>query len=376
MSDRRSPTGHDGGVARVTLQTIADELGVSRMTVSNAFSKPDQLSIELRAKILETAAGLGYAGPDPAARNLARGRAGTVGILLTDHLPNVFDDEVTAGFVGAIAAELAPTGSAITLLTSREYGDFMPARDIALDGALVYSCHEEHPATEWLIRRQLPLVFVDQRPPDGYDSVNIADREGARLAAQHVIDLGHTQIAIATTSYEDATGILDDPFESDNPVSGDRLRGWFDAIRDAGLDAFVVQVPKHSEKLDDDVVAALLDHDPRPTAILCISDVVAVGIMRAAFERGISIPDQLSVVGFDGSLLAQFAQPSLTTIRQDVVRKGHVAAAALLRRMSGQIIEPEHVVLPVELVIGDSTAPPPTQVVDKGRGAGRLAPGA
>lgn len=343
----------------MTLQTIADQVGVSRMTVSNAFSKPDQLSAELRAKILETAAGLGYAGPDPAARNLARGRAGTVGILLTDHLPHVFHDEVTAGFVGAIASELAPTGSAITLLTAREYGDFMPARDIALDGALVYSCHEDQSATDWLIRRQLPIVFVDQRPRDGYDSVNIADREGARLAAQHVIDLGHTEIAVATTSYEHATGVLDDPFESDNPVSGDRLRGWFDAIRGAGLDAFVVQVPKHTDQLDADVIGALLDHDPRPTAVLCISDVVAVGIMRAAFERGISVPDQLSVVGFDGSLLAQFSQPSLTTVRQDIVSKGRVAAAALLRRMSGEHDEPERVVLPVELVVGDSTAPPP-----------------
>jgi DNA-binding LacI/PurR family transcriptional regulator len=344
----------------VTLQTIADRVGVSRMTVSNAFSRPDQLSAGLRERILGVAAELGYAGPDPAARNLARGKAGTVG-LLTDSLSHAFDDEVTAGFVGAIAAELGPTGSAITLLTSSGYDDFVPARDIALDGALVYSCFHESSATEWLIRRRLPLVFVDQRPRDGYDSVNIADREGARLAAQHLLDLGHREIGIATTSYGNLTGVLADPFATDNQVSTDRLAGWMDAIHGAGVDAVIDQVPKHPEIAGPDLAAALFDRDRRPTAIVCISDAVALGVIRTAQARGIRVPDGLSVVGFDGSFIGSVSQPSLTTVRQDIAGKGRAAAALLLRRMAGSTAEPERIVLPVELVPGGSTATPPTR---------------
>jgi len=116
-------------VSRVTLQTIADQVGVSRMTVSNAFSRPDQLSAALRDRILAAAAELGYVGPDPAARALARGSAGTVGVLLTESLTYAFTDEVTTGFLAAITEELAASGLALTLLSSDVTGPRVPARD-------------------------------------------------------------------------------------------------------------------------------------------------------------------------------------------------------------------------------------------------------
>ena len=95
--------GYAGGVARVTLQTIADQVGVSRMTVSNAFSRPDQLSASMRQTILDAAKKLGYAGPDPAARNLARGTTNAIGIVLTSSLRYAFDDDIATGFLGTIA---------------------------------------------------------------------------------------------------------------------------------------------------------------------------------------------------------------------------------------------------------------------------------
>ena len=124
----------------MTLQTVADHVGVSRMTVSNAFSRPDQLSADLRRRILEAADELGYAGPDPAARALARGTTGAVGVLLTDNLQDAFTDEVAALFFGAVARELESSGLALTLLSSS--GDtggsgHIPARDIPLDGPSV-----------------------------------------------------------------------------------------------------------------------------------------------------------------------------------------------------------------------------------------------
>ena len=113
-------------MARVTLQTIADRLGISRMTVSNAFSRPDQLSDSLRKRVLAAAEELGYVGPDPAARALARGSTGAVGILLTDSLKYAFTDEVATNFLGAVADELAPSGRALTLLSTNEHDDVVP----------------------------------------------------------------------------------------------------------------------------------------------------------------------------------------------------------------------------------------------------------
>ena len=154
-------------MGKVTLQTIADRVGVSRMTVSNAFSRPDQLSAELRDKIMAAADELGYVGPDPAARVLATGSAGTVGVLLTDSLSYAFEDEFAARFLGGIAEELAPTGLALTLLTSSGPAGSVQARDVPMDGALIYSCDETSSALSWLKRRRLPLVLVDQAPSSG-----------------------------------------------------------------------------------------------------------------------------------------------------------------------------------------------------------------
>ena len=134
-------------MGRVTLQTIADRIGVSRMTVSNAFSRPDQLSPTLRDRILAVADELGYVGPDPAARALAKGTTRAVGILLTDSLSQAFGDEVATTFLGAIADELAPTGLGLTLLTTNAAGNVIPARDVAMDGAWCTRATRRTPAS-------------------------------------------------------------------------------------------------------------------------------------------------------------------------------------------------------------------------------------
>lgn len=331
--------------------------------MSNAFSRPDQLSSELRQRILDTADELGYAGPDPAARALARGTAGAVGVLLTDSLGVAFTDEVAALFLGAIAEELAPTGFALTLLSSTGAADSIPARDVPMDGALVYSCTAESPAVSWLQRRRLPLVYVDQVPEDGFDSINIDDRAGARLAARHLVDLGHRRIGIVTANTDGPVGVLDDPVgAATNHVSRERMLGWLDALDEAGIRPVVVQHRRSGEDSGRQGARTLLQSDPRPTGILCFSDATAYGVMQAADELGLTVPRDLSVVGFDDNPLAQRIQPSLTTVRQDVAAKGRAAAAALtaaIERARAGVIEPaRHVVLPTELVVRNSTAPP------------------
>jgi DNA-binding LacI/PurR family transcriptional regulator len=352
------------GVGKVTLQTIADAVGVSRMTVSNAFSRPDQLSADLRERILSTAKALHYAGPDPAARGLARGTAGAVGVLLTDSVAYAFADELTARFVGGIAEELAPTGLALTLLTSSGQADRIPARDVPLDGALIYSCHERSIAVDWLVRRDLPLVFVDQTPRTGFPSVNIDDRGGARLAGEHLANLGHRHVGIITSYPDGAEGILDDPRrDAGSHVGRERVHGWLEGLEPAGVQATVVQFRSSGEEAGREGAAILLDLDEPPTAVLCVSDVTAYGVMQVAAERGLSVPDDLSVVGFDDGLLAARMKPGLTTVRQDATQKGKAAAAALIAAMKtgegSTARRPKRVRLPTELVVRATTAPPP-----------------
>jgi DNA-binding LacI/PurR family transcriptional regulator len=350
-------------VGRVTLQTVADKVGVSRMTVSNAFSKPDQLSATLRAKILEAAQELGYAGPDPAARALARGTAGSVGVLMTDSLTYAFTDEVATGFLSAITEELAPTGRALTLLTSRSRGDRVPARDVPMDGALVYSCDGYSEAVEWLVRRDLPLVFVDQTPVDDRPSVNVDDRAGARAAAQHLLDLGHRRIGIINGELAAPHGLVDPDRPSDHHVSRQRMLGWTDALNAAGVVPAVVREPLTPEDASYEGARLLLETADRPTAILCFADVMAYWVVRAAEDLGLTVPDDLSVVGFDDSPLARRMRPQLTTVRQPIADKGRAAAAALTAAIDaaqeGRDMDGEHVVLPTELVVRDSTGPAP-----------------
>lgn len=354
-------------MGRVTLQTIADRVGVSRMTVSNAFSRPNQLSPMLRERILAAASELGYVGPDPSARALAKGTTGAVGFLLTESLGFAFTDQVSTQLLGAIAEELKPTGLALTLLSAFDTGDIVPARDVAMDGVLVYSCDPGTAALDWLQRRRLPMVFIDQDPIDDVPSVNVADRDGARAAAQHLIDLGHRRIGLALAGVRGPQGVIRDLAEVEGrDVSGyasrERLAGWMEAFDAAGVQPLMVR------QLDDTIDHAsksarlLLERDDPPTAILCFSDVIAFGIIRTANDLGLRVPQDLSVVGFDDHPLAGTFRPTLTTVRQDVPKKGQIAAemltAALGRAPAGAEAFARHVLLPTELIVRDSTAPP------------------
>jgi DNA-binding LacI/PurR family transcriptional regulator len=351
-------------MARVTLQTIADAVGVSRMTVSNAFSRPDQLSAAMRERILAVAEELGYVGPDPTARALASGTTATVGLLMSDTLQFTLTDEVAMTFIAGIADELAPTGLALTLLSAAPRDGIVPARDVAMDGALVYSCDMTSPAVGWLMRRRLPLVFVDQPPAPGITSVNIDDRAGARAAAEHVLGLGHRRIGIVTSGFGGEYGVLDDPRAATLAyVESQRMLGWLDALDEAGVRPTVVRLP-HGDPQDIGTAGAetLLAHGERPTAVLGFSDAIARGVIRAVEDKGLRVPSDVSVVGFDDNPIGRRTRPALTTVRQDVDAKGRAAVqaltAAIARAKTGGKSRAKHLVLDTELLLRDSTAPP------------------
>ena len=343
-------------MARVTLQSIAEEVGVSRMTVSNAFSKPDQLSDALRERIMAVADRLGYLGPDPSARSLATGTTGTIGVLWAGRLRDSLSDEVSARFLGAIADELAPDGFALTLLPSQSEGPVVPARDVAMDGAIAFSCRPDLPALVWLQRRGLPLVYVDL---PGEPSVTIDDRGGACRAAQHLIDLGHQRIAIVMSGIGAVAGLVASVTTiDDNLVVRERLAGWREALEAVGIVPVMVCQPNAYEDARP-AARELLARAPEVTGVLCLTDVIAHDVIAVAHECGLAVPGDLSVVGFDDHPLA--ARAGLTTVRQDVDAKGRAAAQALRREVARRgdpdALHGRSRRLEVELVVRQSTGP-------------------
>ncbi len=347
-------------MAKVTLQSIADAVGVSRMTVSNAFSRPGKLSAELRVRILATAEQMGYVGPDPAARALARGRTGTICLLLTDRLGEAFRDAVATEFLSAVADELAEHELALTVVTSGYGREGVPARDVSMDGAIVYVCEPDSTDVQWLLRRRLPMVAVDQEFIEGIASVNVDDRAGARAAAQHLVDLGHRRIGILNVR---RSGDGADPDELKSPPARQRQEGWHDVLDAAGVTPVTALAAFRPADAAQDAARALLSRPARPTAILCFCDAFAVQVLHAAESLGLRVPQDVSVVGFDDSPLATAVRPELTTVRQPVTAKGQRAVQLLLRALAGDVPPPEQgperALLATELVVRASTSPPP-----------------
>lgn len=344
-------------VARVTLKTIAERVGVSRMTVSNAFSRPDQLSEDLRARILTAADELGYAGPDPAARALARGRTGVIGMVLTNSPRDAFTDDVAVGFVRAVAGSLADAGYSLVLLHAAGKNGVVPARDIAMDGAIVYSCAPAMSAFAALRERRLPIVNVEGSPLEGVPDIGIDNATGAYQAAKHLVDLGHTRIAIVVAVLDaDNSPSSAISLDTTSPTIAGRMEGWMRALEQAGIVPTLVGTPALAV---DQILRGRIDRmleDP-PTAVLAYSDLAALEVMERAKERGIQVPEQLSVVGFDDNPLAARVSPALTTVRQDIDAKGDAAAQALLSLLREEdAISSQR--LPTNLVVRASTAHP------------------
>jgi DNA-binding LacI/PurR family transcriptional regulator len=342
---------------RVTLQTIADALGVSRTTVSNAYNRPDQLAPGLRRKVLEVAQELGYAGPDPAARRLRSGRRGAIGLMFAERLSYAFTDPGVVGFLQGLTEATEAKGHELLLLPGMrgEEQEVVAVRDAVVGAFCLYCMPDTHPAVSAAMRRQLPVVIVDEPRQPGVFFVGIDDQEGARLAAAHVAGLGHERTALVVDRLiDDDTEGLAGPervADSNCKVSRERVAGYL-----AGLDTtepvLIYEAYGNFAECGARAARELMALEPRPTALLCSTDVLAFGAIDALRAEGISVPGDVSVTGFDDVPAA--VRYELTTVRQPLVEKGREAGRLLIERDTER-----EVVLPLELVPRGSTAPPP-----------------
>ena len=342
-----------------TLATVAAAVGVSRMTVSNAYNRPDQLSPALRERILEAARDLGYPGPNPVARTLSRGETGSIGLVLDYPLTEAFTDPATVLFLHGVAAGCEQREVGLSLVPRIAGRDAALVHTALVDGFVLYCTPEGDARLDAVRERRLPYVQVDYAPTPGGRAVNVDDRGGARAVAEHLVALGHRRFGIVQPFDKTARTAAEAEANAEWHIDGERLAGWRAALEPAGVDWASVPVasaPGGGRDTGRLAAAALLDRADRPTAILALYDQVALGVLDAAAERGIAVPADLSVAGFDDVPEAALVTPALTTVHQSHAEKGAAAVRLLLDEGS-----PDAVVLDTELVVRASTGPVPKE---------------
>ena len=356
---------------RVTLKDVAAAVGVAPSTVSNAYNRPDQLSEALRGRILATAERMGYAGPDPRARNLRRGTSTTIGLVYPSRLSYAFTDPMAALFIQGVAEEVERYGYGLLLVggpsddPAEGAPQGAPAQRAPVDGFVLHAFSDDDPLYTSALARKLPTVLVDNPSATDLPCVAIDDAAAAASAAEHLLALGHHELGVLSLELTlDALGGIIGPerqAQARYRATRERLAGYRRAVTAAGLsweDHVVV-----AESLDNTVdegrrgARLLASHQPRPTALLAMSDQLAFGALAFAHEEGLSVPGDLSIVGFDDVPSAARSNPALTTVHQPTVRKGREAGRLLLAALRGEGAS-ARVWLPTELVVRASTGPP------------------
>jgi DNA-binding LacI/PurR family transcriptional regulator len=312
-----------------TLADVASAAGVSLSTASLAFSGNKPVSAATRDRVLAAATSLGYTGPNPLARNLRQGRSGVVGIAV-GQLSAAFRDPAALPMLDAVSGVLGAAGLGLLLM-----GDDDTHTALPLDAVIYDICgRETWAAYDDLVARDVPVVVVEGPAWPGTTFVDIEHRRGAAELAAHLHDLGHRRVATLT-------------LEPSHPQR-EREAG----LRDVFPDAYVIGACASDLGEAQALVSAYLDTAPAVTAIVTQSDVQAAAVVIEARRRGLSVPGDLSVGGFDG-VDTPWLDLALTTVVQPFAEKGRATATAALRRIEGEAVD--DVLLPVELRIGDST---------------------
>ncbi|WP_419148696.1 LacI family DNA-binding transcriptional regulator [Pseudoalteromonas 'SMAR'] len=329
-----------GNNQKWTLKSIAAELGVSNATVSNAFNRPDQLSRQKRQEILDACKKLGYYGPNKAAQSLRKGSFNIVAMVLPDSVEYMVSDPVASSFMRGVASVLEAQNINL-LLFSGTADDVTNIIDF-VDGLICYGRPRNPQLIESLSNINKHVVTVDFELPERA-SVNIDNQQAAFEVASHALH-SDSDVAIFGLRLLD-TDLLCRVYEQNHSdyhtsIAQQRLTGYLNAMTKKGLTLGsdrIWNIPESSEKYAAIAAKELLSLSPRPNTVLCMSDLIALSLLREAQKQSISVPEQLRIVGFDGVDEAFRYQPSLTTIHQNSEEKGRQAAQLFLDRSNSKV---------------------------------------
>lgn len=330
--------------SRTTIREVAAAAGVSHQTVSRVINQSERVDPGTRSRVEAAIDRLNYR-PNAIARYMAQGHTQTLACIS----PNL-SDYTFAAIIEAAEAEARRQGYLLFSASAASEAAFSDLLGRLVDSRLAEGLLVINPYADRrhaLLPRSVPSVFVGARPrEESVDSVSLDDEFAARLAAQHLLQAGHRRIAMVTGP------------GSEDCVQ-DRCAGFASALSSAGVhlpEAWVLP-GDWSATAGYEAMMHLYRSGSLPTAIFAQNDRIAIGVMRAARDLGLSVPDDLSVVGVDDMPLASYFDPPLTTIRQDMGAIGREAIALLLNSLAEPGAARRHIRLPAELVIRGSTAP-------------------
>jgi DNA-binding LacI/PurR family transcriptional regulator len=307
---------------------VARAAGLSPMTVSYAYNQPDRVSAASRARVLQAAAALGYAGPDPSARSLRYGSTRTLGVVLGEHLTYAFDDRQAVAFLAGVAEVCAERGYGLLIVptgTGEEDADRVVAA--AVDAYVVWTTTADDPVLDAACSTRRPVVVHGGPQREGTTLVGIDDRAAARMVAAEVFAGARRPAVLAFPVDRRRRTFLRsglDPEDVAYPVTRNRLTGFREAAAELGLDW--ADVPVGVCRTNDEgeartVMRQLLDSTPGLDAVAAMSDILALGALREA-------AGPLRVSGWDDSDVARHHQ--LTTVAQSLREQGSACATAAL----------------------------------------------
>lgn len=337
------------GSKRVTSLDVAKKAGVSRTTVSFVLNAVPgmQISEETRQRVLEAARELGYV-PDAAAQALASGRSKTVGLLLARRPHVIAADLFLTNIMEVLVREINRQGMRLLFEVVEDFENqesyLKLARSNSIDGILYSGPRVTDPALHSLITHDIPTVLMGTLPGPEYYYVDVDNYSAARDATWHLISLGHKRIGCITNA---------------RPVyaaSDDRLKGYQEALTLAGLelDPALVRYGDFDPESGYIQMQSLLDLQSDITAMFLASDVVAYGAMAAIQERGLRMPQDIALVGFDDAPFSRYIQPSLTTMHFPIPELVHLACEMLVQLIQGEIPEQRQILMKANLVIRKS----------------------
>jgi DNA-binding LacI/PurR family transcriptional regulator len=353
-------------VQRPTLADVAAAAGVSVSTASLAFSGAGPIASSTREKVLAAAAQLQYSGPNPLGQQLRSGRSGIVGVVPGDRLRRSFRDPVSVQVLDGLAQALSDQNLGLLLVPS-ESGE-VPALVLhaAMDAAVVILANGPDDAVVAALRRRgIPVVSMEgelgedaDRPGRANANVGIDDQGGTERLVRELSALGHRSFGVVSLPYDHDRRLGELGDLRDPRVGYAHTRRRLAGIADAGVvPDVIIETPGSLVEHGRSAGHRILTRPDPPTAIVALSDLLASGVVLAARELGLRVPEDVSVAGFDGIDLPWLAPDVLTTVRQPLADKGRLAGEAAVALAAGRQVE--EVVLPVELEMGTTTGPPP-----------------
>lgn len=333
----------------VTIRDVASRCGLSVSTVSKAFNNYADISEETRSLVLTAAAEIGYH-PNAIARMLKTNRSNNLGVVFTEDMERGLTHTFFASLLNAFKKESERNGYDITFINHNIGKSGMTflehCRYRNVDGVCVACTDFYSQEIIELMNSGIPVVNIDH-PYPGHGCILSDNADGIRQLVKHACGLGHRRIAYL--------------HGQDAYVTNRRLESFFRATREAGLDIpaeYVIRTRYDDPATCEENMRHLMSLRQRPTFILTPDDHSALGALRALYALGISVPNDVSVAGFDGGDIGQTIRPRLTTIAQDTEMIGTLAAKALIRTIEepGQT-DGEPVTVPVKLIIGETTGP-------------------